>query len=84
MRAAEETEELIEAALPGMVVGRGAQVPLADQGGAVPGGLEAVGQGFLGEGQALLGAVAWIELVAEAGLVPAGEHAGPGGSSRDR
>ena len=81
VRAAEETEELIEAALPGMVVGRGAKVPLADQGGAVPGGLEAVGQGFLGEGQALLGAVAWIELVAEAGLVFAGEQSGAGGGA---
>ncbi len=74
VRAAEEAEELVEAALLRVHFRQRAEVPLADQAGGVAGGLEPVGEGRLGQRQAL--AAAGIELVAEAGLVAAGQQPG--------
>src|SRR5687767_11047187 len=67
--------KFVEAAFGGAEFRLIAKVPLADCAGGVAERFEAVSDGFLGEGQAELGAAA-IEFVAEAGLIPTGEQAG--------
>jgi hypothetical protein len=85
VRAAEEAEELVEAALLRVELRGGAEVPLADQPGGVAGGLQTVGQRRLRcrqAGAALLAllplAPGGVEFVAEALLVAAGQQAGAG------
>ncbi len=53
VRAAEEAEELVEAALLRVQLRQRAEVPLADQAGGVAGRLEAVGERRLGQRQAV-------------------------------
>ena len=67
VRAAEEAEELVEAALLRVHLRQRAEVPFADETGDVAGGLEPVGDGLFAHGQPVV--AAGIELVAEALLV---------------
>src|SRR5262245_1752646 len=77
MRAAEESEELVEAAFLRMELRIVPEMPFSDQTGCVTRGPEAIRQRRLGERQAdvcTLGA--GVELMAEARLVPAGQEPG--------
>lgn len=79
--AAEEAVHFAETAPERVHGGGGAEVPFADEAGAVTGGAEGFGEGDLVEGKAgdwVRGVEAWVVFVAEALLVPAGEEAGAG------
>ena len=74
----EVAEVFVEAAIQRMMPLRLAEVPLSDQPGGVAGALEHVGQSPLVRRESDLGVPArGVELVSEAGLVPAGVEAGP-------
>jgi hypothetical protein len=82
--AAEEAVELVEAEAGGVELGLGAEVPLAEEGGGVPGLLEDLGPGGDGSGEALAAVgLGGVEPVGDADLggLEAGEDGGPAGGA---
>ena len=84
--AVEHAIEVVEASHVGMKGGALALVPLANESGGVSGGFEVIGEGVLGDGEALqvlaggVGVAAFVEiaLVAKAPWIATGENAGSG------
>lgn len=85
----EHTDKVIEAPFVRMELGAHPKVPLADEGCLVAEGLEVVGDGMFGSGEAekfgpggvFGGALVEVTLVSEAAGIAAGEESGAGGGA---